>query len=76
MACGCGGRTSASNPDTVGYYVVLPDGSTMPQVNVEDPDAGEAPFFSVNEARTQVTLNGGGTIRRLRRVDKPASVSA
>ncbi|AYD82008.1 hypothetical protein I5G60_gp13 [Mycobacterium phage Saguaro] len=68
MGCNCGGRTAANNNDTLGYYVVLPDGTLMPSgVNPDDPDAGAPPYFGYYEARNQVVLNGGGTVRRLRR---------
>lgn len=68
MACGCGSRTSANASDTLGYYVILPDGSVMPQgFDPADPTAGTAPYFSVYEARTEVTLSGGGTIKRAKR---------
>jgi hypothetical protein len=71
MGCNCGGRTAANSSDTLGYYVVLPDGSMLPSgVNPDDPDAGSPPYFGYYEARNQIVLNGGGTVRRLRR--KPA----
>lgn len=71
MGCNCGGRTRASNRgNTRGFYVVLPDGTTLPPgVNPDDPDNGTPPYFSYHEARAQVTLNAGGTVYRL--VRKP-----
>lgn len=68
MGCNCGGGAATNRSGTLGYYVVLPDGQLMPPgVNPDDPASGEPPYFSVYEARIQVTLNAGGTIRRLRR---------
>ena len=75
MGCACGGKTSANSSDTLGYYVILPNGELYPSgINPENPDAGAAPLFSVNEARREVTLNGGGTIRRLKR--QPATAAS
>ncbi|QJD51316.1 hypothetical protein SEA_RAWRGERTHAT_11 [Mycobacterium phage RawrgerThat] len=67
--CGCGGGAgSGSRNDTIGYYVVLPDSSVLPAgVNPADPDAGEPPYAFYQEAHNQVVLNGGGTVRRLRK---------
>lgn len=69
MGCNCGGRTSATaKGTTLGFYVVLPDGSMSPEgVNPDDPSAGTPPYFSIVEAQREVTLNAGGTIRRLKR---------
>ena len=36
-------------------------------VNPADPDAGEPPYAFYQEAHNQVVLNGGGTVRRLRK---------
>ena len=68
--CGCnGGAGSGNRSDTLGYYVVLPNGGgTLPAgVNPADPDAGEPPYAFYQEAHNQVVLNGGGTVRRLRK---------
>ncbi|AEJ95686.1 hypothetical protein AVV09_gp12 [Mycobacterium phage BrownCNA] len=69
MMCGCnGGAGSGSRNDTIGYYVVLPGGDVLPAgVNPADPDAGEPPYAFYQEAHNQVVLNGGGTVRRLRK---------
>lgn len=68
MGCSCGGRTSANSSDTLGYYVVLPGGSLLPEgVNPTNPDAGTPPYFGIYEANAQVTLNRGGTVKRLKR---------
>ncbi|MBV9869441.1 MAG: hypothetical protein JO214_02345 [Frankiaceae bacterium] len=67
MGCGCGSARAAVG-DTLGFYVILPNGELVPAgVNPDDPDAGAPPFMFQNEARREVTLNGGGTIRRLKR---------
>lgn len=72
MGCNCGkargaaGRAGAGV--TLGFYVILPDKTLMPRgVNPEDPSAGEPPYFFYTEAHSEVVLNGGGTVRRLRR---------
>jgi len=76
MACGCGGRAQANNAGTLGYYVILPDGSLMPRgVNPADPEAGEPPYFFYSEARAEVVMNGGGTIKRLKRAAATAAAS-
>lgn len=68
MGCNCGGRAKAKAAETLGYYVVLPDQTILPSgFDPADPQGEVAPYFSVYEARTQVTLNGGGTIRRAKR---------
>lgn len=72
MGCSCGGRTSANSSDTLGYYVILPDGSILPEgfdPATFDPDdrTQVAPYFRVYEANAQVTLNRGGTVKRLKR---------
>ncbi|ACF05012.1 hypothetical protein Nigel_9 [Mycobacterium phage Nigel] len=68
MGCGCGGGAGSNRNDTIGYYVVTPDGDTLPAgVNPADPDAGEPPYAFYQEAHNQVVLNGGGTVRRLRK---------
>lgn len=74
MACGCrgGAGTGAVAPGALlGYYVTREqeDGTVIrtPNVNVEDPNSGEAPFLSEVQARQEVTLYGRGTIRALRR---------
>ena len=73
MGCNCGGRSAASShSDTLGYYVILPNGQTYPAgINPNDPEAGTPPLAFYNEARAEVVANGGGTIRRLKR--KPAA---
>lgn len=69
--CNCGGRAggSANRGDTLGYYVVLPNGGgTLPEgVNPENPDDGTPPYAFYQEAHNQVVLYGGGTVRRLRK---------
>lgn len=69
MGCGCNkGVGTSGNGDTIGYYLVLPDGTVLPTgVNPENPDAGAPPYMFYNEARAQVVLNNGGTVKRLRR---------
>lgn len=68
MGCNCGGRTAANHSDTLGYYVVLPDGSVLPAgFTPDDPEGGAPPYFGYYEARNQIVLNGGGTVRRARR---------
>lgn len=59
MGCGCGGKRGKNSPvgETIGYRVTLPNGEVV-------PPAGEAPFFSVVEAKVEVRQAGGGTIRR------------
>lgn len=44
--------------ETLGYIVILPDGTQVPA-------EGQAPFFSVVEAKAEVRRAGGGTVRRL-----------
>jgi len=58
MSCGCRGRQAVVGGETLGYIVILPDGTQKPPV-------GSAPFFSVIEARTEVRAAGGGTIKRI-----------
>lgn len=70
MACGsCGGARAVAQNNTLGYYVVLPGagGLMPPGVNPENPTAGAAPYMGYYEARAQVVLHGGGTIKRLLR---------
>ncbi|UXE04387.1 hypothetical protein SEA_FUNSIZED_16 [Mycobacterium phage Funsized] len=72
MACACGGRTAANTSDTLGYYVIMPDKSILPEgfdPATFDPDDRSmvAPYFGIHEANAQVTLNRGGTIKRLKR---------
>jgi hypothetical protein len=80
MGCSCGGKTSANSSDTLGYYVVLPNGRGILPEGFDpatfDPDdrTAVAPYFGVYEANAQVTLNRGGTIKRLKR--QPASATA
>lgn len=70
MGCNCGGgaaRGSGSN-ETLGYYVVLPDGSLMPAgVNPDDPEAGEPPYMIYAEALSEALHSGGGSVHRLRK---------
>ncbi|UJQ86536.1 hypothetical protein SEA_PENGUINLOVER67_14 [Mycobacterium phage PenguinLover67] len=68
MGCNCGGRTAANHSDTLGYYVVLPDSSVLPAGFIpEAPESGAPPYFGYYEARNQIVLNGGGTVRRAKR---------
>ncbi|QWY84358.1 hypothetical protein SEA_KNOCKER_16 [Mycobacterium phage Knocker] len=79
MGCACGGRagTSANGETTLGYYVILPNGGGILPEGFDpatfDPEdrTAVAPYFGVYEANAQVTLNRGGTIKRLKR--KPAA---
>ena len=76
MACGCGGKVGGGgSSDTLGYYVILPNGGgLLPEgVNPEDPENGTPPYFGIASANAQVTMNRGGTIKRLKR--KPASAA-
>lgn len=78
MGCSCGGKTSANSSDTLGYYVVLPGGAVLPDgfnPSTFDPEdrTAVAPYFGVYEANVQVTVNRGGTVKRLKR--KPAPVA-
>lgn len=69
MGCGCnGGAGKGGKSDTIGYYVVLPDGAVIPAgVNPDDPSAGEPPFILYAEAYNEVVQAGGGTVHRLRK---------
>jgi hypothetical protein len=52
---------------------VLPDKTVLPDgFDPGAPSEGAAPYFGYYEARSQVVLNGGGTIRRV----KKAALSA
>jgi hypothetical protein len=70
MGCGCKGGSAGKGGtnDTLGFYVILPDGSVMPQgVNPTNPAAGAPPYLMYAEAHSEVVLTGGGTIHRLKR---------
>ncbi|AHJ88509.1 hypothetical protein Jolie1_09 [Mycobacterium phage Julie1] len=74
--CGCnGGAGVGKNKDSMGWYVQLPQsagGGILPEgVNPADPEAGEPGYMIAAEAQRQVTLAGGGTIRKL--VKAPAT---
>jgi hypothetical protein len=59
VGCNCGKRRApgvAKPGDVLGYSVTYPDGTTT-------PDA--APFLTVAEAKAEVRMAGGGTIRKL-----------
>jgi hypothetical protein len=60
MGCGCSKRRAAgvaAKPgDLIGYSVTYPDGSTSPE---------SAPFLTIAEAKAEVRMAGGGTIRKL-----------
>lgn len=59
IACGCSKRKQVyAGGETSGYIVILPDGSQVPA-------AGDAPFFSLPEAKAEVRRAGGGTVKRL-----------
>ncbi|QGH75261.1 hypothetical protein I5G61_gp13 [Mycobacterium phage Quesadilla] len=74
MGCNCGGRTAANSSDTLGYYVTLPDGTVLPSgFDPADPEGAVPPYFGYYEARNQIVLNGGGTVRRAKR--QPAEVA-
>jgi hypothetical protein len=64
MGCNCGKRRAAgvaAKPgDVIGYSVTYPDGTPSPE---------GAPFLTIAEAKVEVRMAGGGTIRRL--VRKP-----
>ena len=59
MGCNCGKRRApgvAKPGDVLGYSVTYPDGTTTPAA---------APFLTVAEAKAEVRMAGGGTIRKL-----------
>lgn len=60
MGCACGkrrGSTTAARPgDVIGYSVTYPDGTSTPD---------NAPFMTIAEAKAEVRMAGGGTIRKL-----------
>lgn len=59
MACGCGKRRHVyAGGETLGYIVILPDGTRL-------PEAEDEMFFSVVEAKREVRSAGGGTIKRM-----------
>lgn len=70
MGCGCrsgNGAGRGGSNDTLGYYVVMPDGSMRPKdVNPDAPESGAPPFLMYAEAHNEV-IGVGGTIHRLRR---------
>ncbi len=60
MPCSCGKRR-ASGPnarpgDTLGYSVTYPDGTSSPE---------NALFMTIAEAKAEVRMAGGGTIRKI-----------
>ena len=61
---GCGSCGSRRPPDrgneVIGYRVTRPDGTVVPPAN-------EPPFFSVIDARAEVLMTGGGTIKSVKR---------
>ena len=69
MGCGCKGGAvgRGGQSDTLGFYVVLPDGTTLPPgINPDSPDEGAPPFLMYAEAHAEV-IGVGGTIHRLKR---------
>jgi hypothetical protein len=61
MGCACGGKRRASGVaakpgDLIGYSVTYPDGTSSPE---------SAPFLTIAEAKAEVRMAGGGTIRKL-----------
>lgn len=56
MGCACGKRRSATPKagDLLGYSVTYPDGTTSP-----------APYMTIAEAKAEIRMAGGGTIRKL-----------
>lgn len=58
MGCSCGKRRSAgAKPgDILGYTVTYPDGTASSEA---------APFLTIAEAKAEVRMAGGGTIRKL-----------
>jgi hypothetical protein len=69
VACGCRGGNAGRGGanETLGYYVVMPDGSTRPAgIDPDNPSAGTPPYMLYAEAHSQV-LGVGGTIHRLKR---------
>lgn len=58
MACGCSARRKAARNGEIvlGFLVTYPDGSTTPE---------DQPFMSITEAKVEVRMAGGGTIRKL-----------
>jgi hypothetical protein len=58
MGCNCGKRGQVYvGGETLGYIVILPDGTQL-------PPNGEV-YFSVLEAKAEVRRAGGGTIKRM-----------
>ena len=60
MGCSCGKRrgvgVAAKPGDLIGYSVTYPDGTATPEA---------APFLTIAEAKAEVRMAGGGTIRKL-----------
>ncbi len=73
--CGCGGGPGKGGTDTIGFYVILPNGGgLLPEgVNPEEPEKGTPPYPFIQSANAQVTLHRGGTIRRIKRKPAPAA---
>jgi hypothetical protein len=64
MGCACGKRrgsgTAAKPGELIGYSVTYPNGTSSPEA---------APFMTIAEAKAEVRMAGGGTIRKM--VRKP-----
>ena len=58
MACGCSKRAryKAAGIEVTGYRVTLPDGTVVPRTDLP-------PFLSQAEAKAEVRMAGGGTVR-------------
>lgn len=58
MGCGCSkrARAAAAGVQIMGYRVTLADGTVVPRVDLP-------PFLSQAEARAEVRMAGGGTVR-------------
>ena len=58
MGCGCSkrARAHAAGVEIMGYRVTLADGTVVPRADLP-------PFLSQAEARAEVRMAGGGTVR-------------
>ena len=58
MGCGCSkrARAAAAGVQIMGYRVTRPDGTVVPPVD-------QPPFLSQIEAKAEVRMAGGGTVR-------------